>query len=87
MSLNVTIDVNGKVIERLSIRQVLRDYDADVATYTVTEFEGGLPYDVHEYKKAIRHRRADGGFKLAARAIEFVMQERKRRHRKWRPTD
>lgn len=80
MSLNITIDVNGKVIDRLSVRQVHRDPATDVATYTLTEFESGLPYDVHEFKKAIRHRRSDGGLKLAARAIEFVMKER--RHRK-----
>lgn len=79
MTLNVTIDVNGKVIERLSIRQVLRDHDKDVATYTLTEFEGGLPYDVHEYKNAIRHRRSGGALRLVAKACEQVMKERSRR--------
>lgn len=75
MSLGITIDVNGQVIERIEVR--LSDRTDDLGRYTVTELSSVR--DPHEYRNAVIHRRSDGALKLVAKACERVMKERSKR--------
>ena len=82
MSLNITIDINGQVIERIAVQQTLKldDDPGGRRGYTVTELNLGdeaLPHTI--YRNIVRHRRKDGALHLAAKVCEYLSVERRKR--------
>lgn len=84
MSLGITIDINGQVIERIVVQQTeaLDDNPGGVRLYTLTEVhdlalsEGAI---TRKWRNVVRHRRKDGALHLAAKACEFVSTARRKR--------
>lgn len=83
MSMGITIDINGRVIERIIVQQTQR-LEADPGGkrgYTIHEI------DLHDEEKPrnrvfqnkVRHNRRDGALHLTAKVCEFLSQERRKR--------
>lgn len=82
MSLGITIDINGQVIERIVVQQTeaLDDNPGGVRLYTLTEVHDlALSVDTRKWHNVVRHRRKDGALHLAAKACEFVSTTRRKR--------
>lgn len=84
MTLGITIDVNGQVIERIEVTNVGPPGErawSKFCTYKVTEIhhrDDGSTHS-HTYRKTILHRRKDGALHLVAKTCEFLSYERRKR--------
>lgn len=82
MSMGITIDINGQVIERIVVQQTLKlDNDpGGKRGYTVFELSTGTTKtEPKTYRNTVRHRRKDGALHLAAKVCEYLSCERRKR--------
>jgi hypothetical protein len=81
VTLNITIDVNGQVLDRIQVVNANPKMLTKHHLYEVTEVQYREDGSVHShtYRRHVLHRRRDGALHLAAKVCEFLSYERRKR--------
>lgn len=82
MTLGITIDVNGTVIEHIVVENISTEaVMSNLHRYRVTEIrtrDDGSKHS-HTYRKTLLHRRSSGALHLAAKVCDYLSYERRKR--------